>query len=167
MLFRSIFFIDTPGEYTLFKGLKDLHDNDSTGILWKAEPAVAGADSSGGADGFHRMRSAGGPGMPLRTYLPKEMDLMEKLLPSLEPSTASKEAVSQQAAAIANAKGRAAVAATPRTCVKIREKRLEFELWRLNGDHYKASHFPICVFTNNVGRRSSERLEAQIGRAHV
>jgi hypothetical protein len=96
------------------------------------------------------------------------MDLREKLLPSLEPSTASKEAVSQQAAvaaaavaAAAVAKGRAAVAATPRTCVKIREKRLEFELWRLNGDHYKASHYPICVFTNNVGRRSPERLEAR------
>jgi len=164
----GIFFIDTPGEYTLCKGLKDLHDNDSTGILWKAEPVAAGDDSNGGADGFHRMRSAGGPGMPLRTYLPKDMDLREKLLPSLEPSTASKEAVSQQAAvaaaavaAAAVAKGRAAVAATPRTCVKIREKRLEFELWRLNGDHYKASHYPICVFTNNVGRRSPERLEAR------
>jgi hypothetical protein len=63
----GIFFIDTPGEYTLCKGLKDLHDNDSTGILWKAEPVAAGDDSNGGADGFHRMRSAGGPGMPLRT----------------------------------------------------------------------------------------------------
>jgi hypothetical protein len=157
----GIFFIDTPGEYTLFKGLKDLHADDSTGILWKAEPVVAGHGSNGGADGFHRMRSSGGPGQPLKTYLPKDMGLREKLLPSLEPSTESKEAMSQQAAATANAKGRAAVAATPRTCVKIREKRLEFELWRLNGDHYKASHYPICVFTNNVGRRSPERLEAR------
>ena len=28
-----------------------------------------------------------------------------------------------------------------------------------NGNHQKGSHFPICVFTNNVGRRSPEKLE--------
>ena len=27
------------------------------------------------------------------------------------------------------------------------------------GVHQKGSHFPICVFTNNVGRRSPKRLE--------
>ena len=27
------------------------------------------------------------------------------------------------------------------------------------GVHQKGSHFPICVFTNNVGRRSPKKLE--------
>ena len=27
------------------------------------------------------------------------------------------------------------------------------------GVHQKGSHFPICVFTNNVGRRSPQKLE--------
>ena len=32
-------------------------------------------------------------------------------------------------------------------------------IWMCNGIHQKGSHFPICVSTNNVGRRSPEKLE--------
>ena len=41
----------------------------------------------------------------------------------------------------------------------MKEKRLDARLWRYKGVHQKGSHFPICVFTNNVGRRSPEKLE--------
>ena len=43
--------------------------------------------------------------------------------------------------------------------IKFKEKRLDIRIWRCKGDHQKGSHFPICVFTNNVGRRSPEKLE--------
>ena len=46
-------------------------------------------------------------------------------------------------------------------CFKVREKRLSADLWRCEGQEYKGSHFPICAFTNNVGRRSPERLAAR------
>ena len=41
----------------------------------------------------------------------------------------------------------------------MKEKRLDARLWRYKGAHQKGSHFPICVFTNNVGRRSPKKLE--------
>ena len=41
-------------------------------------------------------------------------------------------------------------------CLNIREKRLSADLWRCEGQEYKGSDFPICAFTNNVGRRSPE-----------
>jgi len=86
--------------------------------------------------------------MPLKTYLPKaEQDLQAKLLPSLTPSQPS-----------------AAVAATANAwraagCIKLKEKRLNAEIWRFQGKHQNGSHFPICVFTDNVGRRSAGALE--------
>ena len=43
--------------------------------------------------------------------------------------------------------------------IKFKEKRLSAKIWRYKGEHQKGSHFPICVFTNNVGRRSPEKLE--------
>ena len=43
--------------------------------------------------------------------------------------------------------------------IKFKEKRLGIRIWRCKGDHQKCSHFPIRVFTNNVGRRSPEKLE--------
>ena len=41
----------------------------------------------------------------------------------------------------------------------MKEKRLDARLWRYKGKHQRGSHFPICVFTNNVGRRSPQKLE--------
>ena len=43
--------------------------------------------------------------------------------------------------------------------IKFKEKRLSAKIWRYKGEHQRGSHFPICVFTNNVGRRSPEKLE--------
>ena len=41
----------------------------------------------------------------------------------------------------------------------MREKRLDADIWMLHGDNCKGSHFPLCVVTNNVGRRSPEKLD--------
>ena len=106
-------------------------------------PAVA----ESGED-YDRIEKDGGPGMPLLTYLPKaEMDLAKKLGPSLTPSDAS-------AAVAASAESARKVGG-----LKVKEKRLQANIWKCDGEHYKGSHFPICVFTNNVGRRSPAKLE--------
>ena len=84
--------------------------------------------------------------MRLGCYLPKQTDLTAKINVSLTPSSAS-----------------AAVAATHKDRkldgIRFKEKRLKARIWRYRGVHQKGSHFPICVFTNNVGRRSPEKLE--------
>ena len=43
--------------------------------------------------------------------------------------------------------------------IKLRETRLNNMLWKYKGIHQTCSHFPFSVFTNNVGRRSPEKLE--------
>ena len=138
-----------PGEYSLYKGLGDLHDDDEDGILTRATPAVAGATRE---HGFDRCEVNGGPGQTIATYLPKgEKDLAKKLEASLTPSAAS------QAAVAAKGKGKGNGARNAQ-CFRAREKRLSAEIWRYEGQDFKGSHFPICAFTNNVGRRSPERL---------
>ena len=92
----DIFFVNLPGMYTLDKKLGDLHNRDPTGVLARglrvgASAAVAETFRSGGYD---LIEANGGPGMPLKTYLPKQNDLAAeledakaKLTPSLTPST--------------------------------------------------------------------------------
>ena len=148
----GIFFFDTPGVYTLKNGIQDLHARDRTGILARGFPKSSDhpqrpAVAESGED-YDRIEKDGGPGMPLLTYLPKaEMDLAKKLGPSLTPSDAS-------AAVAASAESARKVAG-----LKVKEKRLQANIWKCDGEHYKGSHFPICVFTNNVGRRSPAKLE--------
>ena len=86
--------------------------------------------------------------MPLTCFLPKDLDLRSKCRESLIPSSGS-----AAVAAIASRAMRKDVG------LKLKEKRLDIRIWRCKGDHQKGSHFPICVFTNNVGRRSPEKLE--------
>ena len=141
-----------PGEYSLYKGLGDLHDDDEDGILTRATPAVAGATRE---HGFDRCEGNGGPGQTIATYLPKgEKDLAEKLEASLTPSAAS------QAAVAAKGKGEGNGARNAQ-CFRVREKRLSAEIWRYEGQDFMGSHFPICAFTNNVGRRDSGKLLAR------
>ena len=104
----------------------------------------------------------GGPGCTLGTYLPKAEDLREKLLPSLQPRFTM-----QKPPAVADApkgEGKAAVAAGERNFLRIREKRLDAKEWGEGGRRHKGSHFPLCVFTNNTGRRSEERFLARAER---
>ena len=120
-----------------------------------ATPAVAGAISATREHGFDRCAVNGGPGQSIVAYLPKgETNLARKLEATLMPSAAS------QAAVAAQGKGTGKSARNAQ-CLKIREKRLSADLWRCEGQEYKGSHFPICAFTNNVGRRSPERLAAR------
>ena len=148
----GIFFIDTPGVYKLNKSLEHLHHDDRDGILHPALPLRSGQSPGpavAGRDGdYDRIETNGGPGMSLKTYLPKaEQDLQAKLIASLTPS--------KESAAVAGEAnpGRAA------RCIKLKEKRLKAQIWRCEGQHQKGSHFPICVFTDNVGRRSPGALE--------
>ena len=56
----AIFFLNRPGQYTLTKGLSDLHSNDASGILFSSvEAAVAAADQTAFA-----VFTENGPGVP-------------------------------------------------------------------------------------------------------
>ena len=176
----GIFFVGLPGVYTLNKNIHDLHDNHIHGVLfradkWDDEDTVAPVaveddgdvappahsadaelcdDSDAGEDlirkqneGFDRIDDNAGPGQSLTTYLPEEESLAAKMRPSLTPSEES------SAVADNHESGRKG------DCIEFREKRLDAITWRYKGGHQKRSHFPICVFTNNVGRRSPEKLE--------
>lgn len=143
----GIFCVNMPGEYELCKDLWDLLREDERGILVRAEPAVAGAPKE---HGFDRCAINGGPGQPLPMYLPKaEKYLANQLTDTLTPSAASEAAVAAKGAG----KGQRNV-----QCLRVREKRLSADLWRCDGQQYSGSHFPICTFTNNVGRRSPAKL---------
>ena len=150
----GILFVNMPGEYSLCKGLRDLHDQGPDGVLTRVLPAVAGAPES---HGFVRCSANGGPGQSIATYLPKQQDVQTKLEASLTPSDASKAAVA------AKEKGTGKGGKTQHH-FKVREKRLNEELWRCDGQEYKGSHFPICAFTNNVGIRSPQALAARYKR---
>ena len=143
----GILFVNTPGVYTLAKGLGDLHDRDRTGLLTR--PSAVAETGEEHVGDYDRIKANAGPGMPLNTYLPKSRDLEAKLSPSLTPSTAS---VAAQVAASPESDRKVAG-------IKIREKRLRAAIWRCNGVHQPGIHFPICVFTNNVGRRSPWKLQ--------
>ena len=168
---QGIFFVNLPGVYTLSKNLGHLHDRDETGILARGEDlcedfedggaeaaavdsAVAETGEGSGESeddapkpfgGFDRIEEDAGPGMRLERYLPKSANLTEKFSASLTPTPL--------AAVAAPNKDR------KNDGIRFKEKRLSAKIWRCKGEHQNGSHFPICVFTNNVGRRSPEKLE--------
>ena len=147
-MIRAAFFVNTPGVYTLARGPDDLHSVDQTGLLARV-PEIA-AVAGDGEERYDRIEKEGGPGMPLEAYLPKaQLDFKEKWSPSLTPSEASIAV----AASLSDTMARKSVG------IKIREKRLDANIWRCKGVHQKGSHFPICVFTNNVGRRSPAKMD--------
>ena len=41
--------------------------------------------------------------------------------------------------------------------LRMKEKRLDLNKWLVRGTNVGGSHFPLCVFTNNRGRRSEEK----------
>ena len=152
------FFINAPGVYFLKKGLKDLHANDFTGILFRpdpvdaecpAEPAVAGGTD---ITDFDRLDIGFGPcGNKLETYLPKNADLGDKLEPSLTPS-------------LAHDPGAKYIGPREPTFFRVKEKRLDTKKWVIEDYDAKTkqmkwarqggSHFPLCTFTNQRGHRS-------------
>ena len=142
----GIFFLNAPGEYRLHRALEDLHDTDARGIL-------SDADVMHTVD-YDLIPRKSGPGQPLDLYLPKAADLREKIKPSLTASHQSLATLAEARAAGAARRPNA------HTCshLRVKEKRLDEALWAPGGANVKGSHFPICAFTNNVGRRAPEAL---------
>ena len=89
----------------------------------------------------------GGPGQPLPCYLPKHEAPEEKLNPSLAAVAVTGSA---KDAATGDQRG-----------LRVKEKRLAKDVWLSEGVFHKGSHFPLCAFTNNIGRRSEERFDAR------
>ena len=92
--------------------------------------------------------TSGGPGQTLKTYLPKTSDNIRKLKDSMMPAPVVEDAVAAPHAAQS--------AAADKKCLKVREKALDPDIWMYHGANHKGSHFPLCAFTNSVGRRSEE-----------
>ncbi len=174
----GIFMVNLPGDYRLATGLESLHDRDSTGILAKyataeieanlaarasasrSTPAVAGRPPPppaipGAESGFDVIASAGGPGQALSAYLPKGAPGDVTLRESLTLSDASRAAVAawQDSAGKPGTRGQLGV--------KFKEKRLPAAIWKLQGIHQQGSHFPICVFSDNIGTRSAQAHAAR------
>ena len=152
----GIFFLNAPGEYKLHRALGDLHDRDDRGILSDVRDAGHVHDRRPRASRHPTdwIPKQAGPGQPLDVFLPKAADLREKIEPSLQESQESSQMLAEAQAAVA-ARRRDAP-----TCphLRVKEKRLDAKLWTLRGANVKGSHFPICAFTNNVGRRAPEAL---------
>ena len=62
---QGIFFVNLPGVYTLNKNLGDIHDNDQTGVLARAEsmdsggPCISGEDvEDGGEEALSQLSTA-------------------------------------------------------------------------------------------------------------
>ena len=89
-----------------------------------------------------------GPGQPLAVYLPKDLDLSKKIYDSLEPLPIKIEEEDETQSA--------AVAETEKIPLKWKGKPLAVEIWRHKGQHYKGSHFPLALFTDNQSRRSEQ-----------
>ena len=157
----GIFVINKPCVVSLSVGLNRLHSNDESGVLWESDEPYTDAVTPGN---FSVFELHSGPGMSLATFLPKAADLVEKLKPSLEAADVS--AVAGQSSSAVAGQSSTAVAGqrkerNERSHLKVKEKRLEAELWKYKGENHKGSHFPICAFTGNVGRRSDERFRAR------
>ena len=155
----GMFLLNKPCEVTLCAGLPMLHEKGEDGIAWNGKAGYHGVSVTPG--GFDVYDAVAGPGQALDTYLPKAADRIGKIEPSLThmelPAPTPNAAVAVAAAEQKDSTGTEELRRT-RPFLKIREKRLEAKLWKYQGEHYKGSHFPICAFTHNVGRRSEGRL---------
>ena len=149
----GIFCLRKPGEYKLAVGMPRLGADDETGILARAPPSSKVDGDKKAPFDIHERQ--GGPGQPLSVFLPKKGSLDEKLGPTLTPSAESGAAVAALYEAT-QGKGRGKEA---HGVLKIQEKRLDVNLWRIGGRNYKGSHFPIVFFTRNPCRRSPDANE--------
>ena len=84
------------------------------------------------------------PGQHWMAYQPKKQkSLLEKLRPMLEPTCSPEELADIPR-----------VDYCPHLCLN--QKKLDKELWLVEGQRHNGAHFPLCVFTNNAGHRSAE-----------
>ena len=156
----GIFMLSHLASVKLCVGLESLHDDDANGLGWRA----------GGDSKYAVFPRNAGPGQPIDTYLPKTASISEKLLQSLTPTRTEDDLTSAAVEAKETSKSAVAAGLTEasaqsnepaRLFLKLREKRLDANVWLVDGDNHKGSHFPLCFFTNNVGRRSEERYIAR------
>ena len=155
----GIFFVNLPGEYKLHHGLSCLHTADDTGLFYNSGPAVAGR-----LDGqaYDRIDKNTGPGKPLSTYVPKGKDTDvanwdAKIRPFLTPCAKSADLVEQYGKIKLEKKQYKRSDVEP-NFLRMKEKRLELTHWLVEGRNVGGSHFPLCVFTNNLGRRTPEKI---------
>ena len=115
----------------------------------------------------HRMKASKGekaspPGQEMKTYLPKMGNLLDKLNDSLKPQEVQRRRRESWPAVADEGedergetmKGEGKGKRRP-DCLNIKEKRLLLEVCSYNheGTLKRGTHFPLAVFTNNVGRR--------------
>ena len=135
----GIFRLGKPGEYKLEFGPDQL-----PAFLKMA--AVADDKSKP----IHVHKENGGPGQPLVRFLPKGMLVNDKVAETLRPSFESGTAVTAlQSAPPHKSHG----------ILRIQEKWMDVNLWRIGGANYKGSHFPVVFFTKNPGRRSPDAAD--------
>ena len=91
--------------------------------------------------------------MLVQSYLPPFDTLSEKMKKLLEPQFPTRAAMEIKAMELAGQGGQSSGstvvdpedAAIPRKCLATREKRFMHEVWALNGQFYKGSHFPSVI----------------------
>ena len=93
----------------------------------------------------------GGPGQSMDKYLPKSQDIQAKLKDTLDPGPMRGVPDGPAAAGPANRKWWEQP--NQRSGLETVEKKLDHDTWTFG--HHNGSHFPLAVFTRNVGRRGS------------
>ena len=162
----AIFFVGQAavGQFRLQYDLEDLHDRDSTGLLWKesmvTEALIKEIDEQSLADPsttypYHFHRHLGnvdvGPGFHLRSYGPAATSDVDKLRMLLTPAQETVDAVASTAGKGGNGKGKGVL-------FQAKQKWLEIHKWRIApARHHRGSHFPLCVYTHGANKRSPQK----------
>ena len=85
----GIFFINKPGKYDVQYAANAVHDNHPGGVLSKDKTGLTqDVDGKPTVSPFDRHNENGGPGIPIKTFLPKLTPCATKLLAFLKPSDA-------------------------------------------------------------------------------
>ena len=157
-------FILTPAVCTLAVGLAQLHEDDAQGIISNdyldGDVAHVRDPQAHPNRIYDIIEYEGGPGQELGCYLKKLDGLEEKLTPSLtcvnntDPAARGEEERRKALLGVSEMDCRSR--GGTHVALAVREKRLQATLWRFKGENHKGSHFPVCCFTDNMGRRSDD-----------
>ena len=78
----------------------------------------------------------------------------QNLLLLYPPSKESAEVTAFAAKAVGKGKGKSGY-----KVFKMKEKRLDVDLWRIDGQNHRGSHFPVVCYTKKACRRSPDANE--------
>ena len=154
--------IETAAWYPWCGGVRDAPHADSLAIfivnIVAETKLVVDISMIGDAEpyaGFAQTLSSwpvtNGPGMLVDSYLPPTQPAGEKVKGFLERQFQTREEFARK---LKESGSTVVDPAKPHCCLITKEKRLMADLWSLNGQFYNGSHFPLCIFTANTGRRS-------------